>query len=331
MASLGLALVLPRIGQGVLVGWLLLGAVFYLLHAGRRSQELQQDTIVVGEVDEVQTKTVPRILIGAGNESHLLSLLELGSAIGRDMQAELVVLRVQPTTDELSMVSAQRTAEQEWRQLDERVAGFESSALPISTLVRIAPSIHSGILATAREYDADLILVGEGTRSDDAMPSAVLSSVFASTSRPLIVVRGQLEKDVLDVVVGTAGGPHSALALELGAGIAKLTGGRVELVSVVPKGQPEEPAAEALTATLEKAEIDVEVESRIVESQTIESGLLEASHDKSILILGASVDRLLERTVVGGLPHEVSRAREGTTLVVKRAEAAMRFWQRRLG
>lgn len=328
--SLGLVLVLPRAGLGVLFGWLVVGVAFFLAYAGRRSQEVQQDAVFVGEVDEVQTKTAPRILVGAGDASHLTSLLKLGAAIVRDRQAELVVLRIMPTPDELSMVTAQKAAEEEWQRLEDRVAEFESSELPISTLVRIAPSIHSGILATAREYDADLILVGGGTREGDSQPSAVLTSIFASTSRQMIVVRGQIEKEVLDVVVGTGGGPHSPMALELGAAIVKLTGGQLELVCVVPKGHPEEPAAEALAATLEKAEVEIEVASRVVASQTVESGLVETSRDKSVLILGASVDRLLERTVVGGLPHEVSRVREGTTLIVKRAEAAMRFWQRRL-
>jgi uncharacterized hydrophobic protein (TIGR00271 family) len=291
---------------------------------------VQLDEVVVGEVDEVQTKTVPRILIGAGDWEQFPSLMKLGRAIGRARQAELVVLRVQSTPDELSMYTAQRAAEEQWEELESRVVDFESEDLSVSTLVRIAPSVEAGILAAAKEYDVDLLLVGGEHKSREAPPSAVLSAIFSSTSRPLIVVKGEIEEQVLDVVVGTCGGPHAPLALELGVGIAELAGGSVELVSVVPRGHPEESALEALKSTLEKAQIDAEVRHRIVESHTVESGLLEASRDKAVLVLGASIDRLLNRTVVGGFPLEVSRAREETTLVVKRAEAAMRFWQRRL-
>ncbi|MGB5392412.1 MAG: hypothetical protein WBP10_19730, partial [Thermoanaerobaculia bacterium] len=38
----------------------------------------------------------------------------------------------------------------------------------------------------------------------------------------------------------------------------------------------------------------------------------------------------MSQTVFGGLPLEVARARGSATLVVKRAEAAMHFWKRRL-
>jgi len=269
-------------------------------------------------------------LIGAGDMDQLPSLFKLGLAMGLDRQAEIVVLRVMPTADELSLFTVQRAAEREWETLESRVEAFESRGVAISTLVRIAPSVEAGILAAASEYDVDLLLLGAEDLPRDAPPSAVLSGVFSSTSRPLVFIQGTLDSESLDVVVGTGGGPNAPLALKVGAGIAEFSQGSVELVSVVPKGQPEEPAEEAIRQTLEKAELDVEVPHRIVEAQTVEAGLLAASRDRSVLILGSSIDRLLNRTVIGGLPLEVGRVRDGATVVVKRAEAAMRFWQRRV-
>lgn len=330
VTCVGLIAVLPSIGQGVLLGWMILGAVFYTTFARRRSREAQQDEVVVGELEEVQTKQGHRILIGAGDMDQLPSLLRLGLAIGKDRQAEMVVLRVLPTTDELSMFTVQRAAEKEWEALDSRVESFESQGISISTLVRIAPSVKAGILAAASEYEVDLLLMGVAAQPRGAPPSAVLSGVFSSTSRPLIAIQGKLEGESLDVVVGTSGGPHSPLALQLGAGIARYASSQVELVSVVAKRQPEEPAHEALRKTLEIAALEEEIPHRVVEAQTVESGLLEASREKSVLVLGASIDRLLNRTVLGGVPLEVSRVREGTTLMVKKAEAAMHFWQRRV-
>jgi len=326
----GLVLVLPRIGLSLVIGWLLAGVAFYMLYANRRSQELQQEDFVVGEVDEVKVKEGPRILIGAGERSQLPTLLKLATAIGRERQAELIVLRVLVTADELSMYTAQLAAERDWETLDREVEELGSGDVPVSTLVRIAPSVQAGILAAAREYDADLLLMGAEDLPLDAPPSAILSGVFSSTSRPLVFIRGKLDSESMTVVVGTGGGPHAPLALDLGAGIAESSGGSVELVSVVPKGQPEEPAEEAIRWTLDAAETTVEVPHRIVEAPTVEAGLLEASRDRSVLILGSSIDRLLNRTVIGGLPLEVGRVRGGATLVVKRAEAAMRFWQRRV-
>ena len=322
--------VLPRIGQGVLAVWLLLGGLFYLAYARSRARTAIQEEKVAGDVEELQAKTVPRILIGAGDKVQLPSLLKLGWAMARDLDAEVVVLRVLPTGDELSTGSLQREAELEWEVLDKLVAGYEITGVSVLSLVRIAPSVEAGILAAASEYNIDLLVLGAEELPRDAPPSPVLSKIFASTSRRLVMLRGQIEDEPLDVVVGTSGGPHAPLALRLGASIAATTGGELELIAVVPQAQSEETAREAIEATLEKADIGRDVEHRIVEAKNAESGLIEASQQGKILILGSSIDRLLRRTVLDGLPLEISRIRQGATMVVKRAEAAMLFWQRRL-
>ena len=322
--------VLPRIGQGVLTVWILLGALFYMAYARRRGRAALREETAVGELEEVQAKTVPRILIGAGDKVQLLSLMKLGWAIARDLQAEIGVLRILPTGDELSTQNLQRAAGKEWEALDKVVAQFESDEVSVWSLVRIAPSVESGILAAASEYDADILLLGAEDLPREAPPSALLSKIFASTSRRLVMLRGQIDESPLDVVVGTSGGPHAPLALQLGASIAANTGGQLELLAVAPRAQSVEAAQEALRTTLEKADLGREVEYRVVESKTAESGLIEASRQGKILILGSSVDRLLRRTVLEGLPLEISRVRQGATMVVKRAEAAMLFWQRRI-
>ena len=327
---LGLTLVLPRMGHGALLGWVLVGAAVYLGFGRRRSTAVKQVEVAVGQVEEVQRKELPRVLVAAGNMDQLPSLLKLGAVVARENEGEVVVVRVLASPDELSLHTVQSAADQEWRALDARVEAIDTGNTPVSTLVRIAPSIEAGILAASREYDVDLVLMGAPQLPRDAPPSAVLSGVFSSTSKNLAILRGQIPEKDLEVIVGTCGGPHASVALGLGDEIARGTGGQIELVSVVPKAQPVEEAAEAIRLTLGKAETVTKVSHRVVQSNTIESGLLESSRDKDLLIVGASIDRLLKRTVIDGLSLEISRVREGATLIVKRAEAAMRFWQRRL-
>lgn len=331
--GLSLFLLLPRIGHAALMGWVLIGAVIYLVYGHRRSMAVKQEEVVVGELDEVeelQQKGVPRVLVAAGDMDQLPSLVRLGVLVARENQGEVVVVRVTPSPDELSLHSAQIAAEQQWRALDQRVEAVDTGSTPVSTLVRIAPSVEAGILAASREYDVDLVLMGAPNLPRGAPPSAALSGVFSSTSTNLAILRGRVPGKELDVIVGTGGGPHASVALGLAGEIVHAAGGRLELVSVVPKAQPVEEAAKAIRITLEKVEAAAEIPHRIVESETIESGLLQSSRDKDLLILGASVDRLLKRTVLDGLSLETSRVREGATLIVKRAEAAMLFWQRRL-
>ncbi len=89
----------------------------------------------------------------------------------------------------------------------------------------------------------------------------------------------------------------------------------------------DEAAETAIRRTLDAAQSGTDVPTRVIEAKSVEKGLEE---EGDLLIVGSSIDRLLGQTVFGGLPVEVARARTSATLVVKRAEAAMHFWRRRI-
>jgi uncharacterized hydrophobic protein (TIGR00271 family) len=104
----------------------------------------------------------------------------------------------------------------------------------------------------------------------------------------------------------------------------------VELVCVNSRVREEADPVEILRQTCEKAEVLTGIESKVIEADTVEEGLRGAVDENAILIMGASVDRLLKQTVFDGLSEEIARSREAASIVVKRAEKVTRFWRRRL-
>lgn len=320
-----LSWILPLQLSAIGVGWLILGAAYYRLYARRKRSEVEKDTAVVGVGIEESRKDRPRIMICTESEGQLPSLLKSGTALARAFGGELMVLRVLPLPDELSLQSAQRKAEEEWESLDRLVEPLMARDVETQTVVRIAPSVESGFVATANEYDADALVM-----ASPAAPTAVESSVagvFSATSRPLAILQGDYPDTGASVTVATGGGPHATEALRLGEKLATGLDSSIELVSVSLPFEETEHATTALRRTLEDAALATDVPTRVIEAKTVEKGL-QAEPD--LLILGSSMDRLLGQTVFGGLPMEVAQARSGATIVVKRAEAAIGFWKRRL-
>jgi uncharacterized hydrophobic protein (TIGR00271 family) len=203
---------------------------------------------------------------------------------------------------------------------------LESGDVETQLAVRIAPSVESGIVATANEYDADLILMAAPMATRDDLAGAV-AAVFSATSRSVAILRGDYPDSGARFTVATGGGPHSLEGLKLGARLSEGLGGGLELVSVSPSSTSDKAAKDAIRRTLEEAKLGREVPSRVIEAKSVEQGLIE---EGDLLIVGSSIDRLLGQTVFGGLPMEVAEVRRSATLIVKRAEGAMRFWQRRL-
>jgi uncharacterized hydrophobic protein (TIGR00271 family) len=322
-----LSWVLPLRVSAIGLGWLALGGVYYYFFARKAHTEVKQDKAVVGVGIEESKKERPRVMIGTEDDQQLPALLKSGAALAKACDGELMVLRVLPLTDELSLHGAQRSAQAEWASLERQMQPHLDAAVEIQTVVRIAPSVETGIVATANEFDADVVVMAApGEPVADASTSAA-ARVFSVTSRPLAILKGDYPDMGAKVTVATGGGPHAVEGLELGARLAAGLGGDLELVSVSVYSRSDEEAEIAIQRTLDAAQSGTDVPTRVIEAKSIETGL---EKEGDLLIIGSSIDRLLSQTVFGGLPLEVARARGSATLVVKRAEAAMHFWKRRL-
>jgi len=321
------SMVLPWRTSVIGLGWLLLGAVYFLAYARRKNAEVKQDAAVVGVGIEEGRKDRPRVMIGTEEDERLPALLKSGAALARAYGGELMVLRVLPLHDELSLHTAQGNAGREWAALERLMQPLDTGGVETQTVVRIAPTVHAGIVATANEYDADVVLMATSTALPADASGTAVARVFSATSRPLAVLRGDCPDAGASVVVATGGGPHAPEGLKIGDRLTQGLGGNLQLVSVSLQSRSEKEAEEAIQATLQEAQLGAEVPTRVIESPSVETGL---AGEGDLLILGSSVDRLLGQTVFGGLPMEVAQARSGATLVVKRAEAAMSFWKRRI-
>ena len=321
-----LSAVLPLRVSIIGLVWILMGFIFYRFFARKRHAEMKQEEAFVGVGIEERSKDKPRVMIGVGLDEPLASLFRSGSALARAHGGELMVLRVLPLTDELSLYGAQRSAEAEWAALERDLQPYLDEDLETQTVVRIAPSVKSGIVATANEYDADVVLISAPNERAAEAATSSAARIFSAISRPLVVLKGEHPQAGAGITVATGGGPHAPEGLRLGARLATGMGGTVELVSVSLHSRSDEVAETAIRSTLEAAQTEGDIPTRVIEARSIEQGLAE---EGDLLIVGSSVDRLLGQTVFGGLPMEIAEARQGPTLVVKRAEARMRFWQRR--
>ena len=322
-----LSWVLPLRVSAIVLGWLALGGVYYYFFARKAHTEVKQDKAVVGVGIEESKKERPRVMIGIEDDQQLPALLKSGAALARAYSGELMVLRVLPLTDELSLHGAQRSAQSEWASLERQMQPHLDAAVETQTVVRIAPSVESGIVATANEYDADVVVMAAPRVSLADASTSAAARVFSATSRPLAILKGDYPDTGANITVATGGGPHAVKGLELGDQLAAGLGGNLELVSVSVHSRSDEEAKAAIQKTLDAAQSGTDVPTRVIEAKSVEKGLEE---EGDLLIIGSSIDRLLSQTVFGGLPIEVARARSRATIVVKRAEATMHFWKRRL-
>ena len=331
-ASLFFSLILPDLMVLIGVGWLLFGAAIFISYGHRaKSQASVKDDSNEDLADDSGDPEF-QVLVGLDGNQGVEALITTGAALAQAHSGGLVFLKVVPQSGELSIEASKQAAVRARQDLEELSGKFSNLQVPVRSLVRIAPSISSGMSAAARELNCGFMLLGNRGSGESPGREAreALEEVFRSTSKPLAVVIGRLPDKLERIVVATGGGPHAAQALRLGRDLGLAAECPVELVCVSSRAREEADPVEILRQTREKAEVLTGIESRVIDADAVGEGLRGAVDENAILIMGASVDRLLKQTIFEGLSEEIARSRQAASIVVKRAEKVTRFWRRRL-
>ena len=326
------SLILPRLAIPLGLGWLGIGGALFVLF-GHKAKPVsgRQDDLKVESEDSYE-KSDFGVLVGILDIRGVETLITTGAALAKERGGDLIVLRVVPQGGEFSLEASREAAIQARKELEKLSPYWSDLDVPTRTLVRIAPTVASGIAAAARDLQSEFVLMGHPWSGDklDRVSGEEIEEVFASTGKPLGVVLGEIPEEIGRVVVATSGGPHAVVALQLGRDLGAAANSPVELVCIESRERLEAKPAQILQETKEKAGLTDELEMRVIEADTVQQGLRDAVDSNDILVMGASVDRLLRQTVFAGLSQEVASSRGAASIVVKRAEKVTRFWLRRV-
>ena len=321
--------ILPHSSLVTSLGWLALGVIYYLIYARRGNVAAQHRDFMVGGEDAGPPEGVYRVLVNIADNSTAPSLIKAGASLARAQNGELVILHVLRLDEHSPIYEIRETAEWEWLRLERLIKSAGELALPVQLLTRVAPSIAAGIVSTAAEYHAGFILLDWPDKSGETDDEAFAERVFETTSRPVGILRETLPESVNKVLVAGAGGPNVTTALEAGQALTGTDGGNVELLTVVRPSPPAKSSSQPGRDASEEFELPAGVEQRVIEAANVKEAIMAESHTCDILLMGASVDPLLNQAVLSGLPAEVAEARSLPTMVVKRAELHRRFWMQR--
>lgn len=159
----------------------------------------------------------------------------------------------------VSLGTAERD-EQRIKAIGEVIDRLTAEGISVKSLVVPSSSVARGILDTARERQADLIVLGlSPSPTQRAGIGTVATNVAAATPCRVVIYRPGHEKDLQRVSIACAAADLSISALQLGTQLAERLGRPAELVTVGPE-RLGGAARRHLRARLREMEIDPELE-----------------------------------------------------------------------
>jgi amino acid transporter/nucleotide-binding universal stress UspA family protein len=312
----------------IAIAWLLIGLFIYFAYFEKVAAPEMPQVLEVGQENRNGEHDY-RILIPLHNPDHVIPLMKLAAPIAKARNGEIVVLGVIDVPQNLPIHEGMRFVHHKTPLLKEAVQYGNSVQVPTRSAIRIAHRVYDGILRTAEEEKASLILMGwKGyTTTKDRIIGEVTDKVVHHTPCDLITVKltGDLSLD--KILVPTAGGFHAQLAAQFVSIYQGEYRSDVTSCYVVPRGASQEQrdqAREWIEKTIQETELGSSAKRTIIEANKVASGLARTAGEYDLIVLGVSEEGLFSNVIFGEIAEKVARYSRSPVMIVKRYEGKVK-------
>jgi nucleotide-binding universal stress UspA family protein len=271
-----------------------------------------------------------RIVIPVANPATAEELIRLGADLRDPATGELTALGIVEVPEGMPL-SEGATRARHARRLLQKVLDFVPEGVPIHPIVRIGRHAAEGIVESAAELDADLIVFGWGGKTpanrDGTTPfSPTIDEVVRDAPCDIAVVKQRGATEIRRVMVPVRGGPHAELALRFADAIALKHDAELVALHVVPPGitLAVRAQAERALAALVRQYSTARVETVVREAANVRNAILREADRADIVIMGAAAAPTsgdASPNLFGAMPEIIATRSRSTVVVVKTREA----------
>jgi len=246
-----------------------------------------------------------RVMVPLANPEHEKDLITLASAIAKQRGGSVIATHIVTVPDQTALSAAAERSDEidksSQHLLDSAREDAETFGVDVETHTILSHKSYEAIFDAARTHTADLVVMGWGPDSHGSPGRAesAMDELTEAVPCDFLVLRDR-GFDPSRILLPTAGGPDS----ELSANIAKLLqseyNSEVTLLNVNDdRGAGEQFLQDwAADQGLEDAEL-------LVKSGDVETAIMNAADDATLLLLGATEEGLLRRLVSRSLVLDV--------------------------
>jgi amino acid transporter/nucleotide-binding universal stress UspA family protein len=318
----------------IAIAWVVIGLFIYFIYFEKAA------ATAMPQVLEVQQTTGSkqydyRILIPLHNPDHVIPLMKLAVPIAKASAAEIIVLGVINVPRNLPPHEGMRFVHHKTPLLKKAIQYGTAQGVETRSAVRIAHQVWDGILQTAEDEQATLVLMGwKGyTSTRDRIMGEVTDKIVRLAPCDLITVKLLGDRPIRRILMTTAGGPHATLAAEY-VGIYHATGEcEVTCCYVLQPGASErdrQKARQWIKKTVRFTNLKGKITIRLLEGKRVATSLVKTAPDYDLIVLGASREGVFSNVLFGEIPEKTARYSKTQVMIVKRNEGPVKSIVRKI-
>jgi uncharacterized hydrophobic protein (TIGR00271 family) len=331
--TVGLAVYLFTVSPGAWVSaaaWIGAGAGTYYLYVARR--ETQPNVPVVeGHVELTRDF---RVLLPVGKLERAKQLAPLAAALAGANDGEVLAMSIEVVPRQLPLSNGWRIAGRASSWVDRARKIVAAAGVPVHSMIRVGHNAALGIIATAREIEASVIILGWRPRAStrDRLLGPTLGLLLSNPPCDILVVRAGAFHVARRILVPLAGGPNATLAARYALRLAERWDGQVTAITVVDQGATKterEAAEKMLHEALGRDAEHPRLTIHLVAAPGPLAGIQGATAGHDLVMIGASREGVIDRVLFGDVPEQVAATVDIPVIIVKRPVGPMTNWARR--
>jgi uncharacterized hydrophobic protein (TIGR00271 family) len=329
----GLAVYLFTVSPGAWVSaaaWIGAGAGTYYLYVARRETQ-PSVPVVEGHVELTRDF---RVLLPVGKLERAKQLAPLAAALAGANDGEVLAMSIEVVPRQLPLSNGWRIAGRASSWVDRARKIVAAAGVPVHSMIRVGHNAALGIIATAREIEASVIILGWRPRAStrDRLLGPTLGLLLSNPPCDILVVRAGAFHVAHRILVPLAGGPNATLAARYALRLAERWDGQVTAITVVDQRatKAEREAAEkmlheALGRNAEHPRLTI----HLVAAPGPLVGIQGATAGHDLVMIGASREGVIDRVLFGDVPEQVAATVDIPVIIVKRPVGPVTNWARR--
>lgn len=287
--------------------------------AGRASH------VAVSEGQSTPKKRRFRILVPIANPQTIRRLIRLSSAIAREKEGEILLLRVLTVPEQLPPTQFDETKLEEERSiLREARKVCEEMGVPSHGVIRVGHKVARAILETSTDWHCDLTILGwKGhSRSGERILGNITDAIVRYADTDIMLVKFVGNAPINHILLPTAGGEHAQWAEQYCATIARAVDGSVTVCRVVPENENRTDAEihkERLKPAVERIfeEGGFTIKSKVIRNDSISDGIISTVDNYDAIMVGATRQSIYPQILFGNIPEKIARGANKTVIMVK--------------
>lgn len=265
------------------------------------------------------------VLVPIANPETAADLLHLAVAMAHPDGGKVIALIVSLGDAERDSTTAEG--------LGEIVEKIREEGHEIGMEVVTAPTVARGILDSAREFGADLTILGaEQPKRGEVKLGKIVESVMTTATCDVLIYRQGQHSDFKRVVVPIDRSFRSQVSARLGLCLSRTYDATIEAMHVQGSYHSQFEGLARIEEAISKLPEHRRIKRTVVEANSTVEGLLARTGDEDLIIVGFDQRSDFERTVFGDISRGILNRAPGPVILVSRArvrdDVVNRSWRR---